>query len=66
MQEMITIIKILIKNELYHDALVKVEIALRHVQEQKLKEYHVVCDLLKIQIYFHLQLNINEAIVTLQ
>lgn len=61
-----TIVRVLIRNELYYDALVRVEQALAHSQQQKQREYEVVCSLLKVQIYLHLEIHIEESITTLQ
>lgn len=40
---MILAIKILINNELYHDALVKVQKTYEHSSIQRLNEYLIIC-----------------------
>jgi hypothetical protein len=62
----VSLIKVLLRNEMYCDAVVKIEQALQQAHEQKLKEYAIVCQLLKIQIYLHLQINVNEGLAALR
>jgi hypothetical protein len=66
LKELATIVRVLIRNELYYDALVRVELALAHSQQQKQKEYEVVYTLLKVHIYLQLEIHVEESLTTLQ
>jgi hypothetical protein len=66
LRELVAIVMVLIRNELHYDALVRVELALTHAQQQKQREYEVVCSLLKVQIYLHLETHVEDCLSALQ
>lgn len=66
LRELVIIVRVLIKNELYYDALVRVEQALAHAKQQKQHDYEIICNLLKVQVYLNLEIHVEESIATLQ